>query len=214
MRFELLCLYYNTAMKKQTKKATGRTKKQFITLACLTVVAILILVGTVLGIYKVRYYNDAANQAGLVQIRELILLAVRGLKKDAPVEPRTGDVYFPESKLYLPSPGMTLPLTYLYDKGDVTNSQAELSISTYPVRGTESLYTARTQESLFAAVPKLQACSRGIKLVYQQFPDSDADNELKHKVQLNNGKTLYIYLEKACPELIETADLFKSIQSY
>ncbi|MBI1857060.1 hypothetical protein HY003_01435 [Candidatus Saccharibacteria bacterium] len=201
-------------MTKKSKKATGKTEKKLITTAVLIVIAVLVVIGTVLGIYKVRYYNDAASQAGLVQIRELILLAVRGLKKDAPVEPRTGDIYFPESKLYLPNPGVALPLTYLYDKGDITNSQGELSISTYPVRGTEALYTARTQASLFATVPKLQACSRGIKLVHNQFPASDVDNELKHKVQLNNGQTLYLYLEKACPELSETADLFKSIQSY
>lgn len=201
-------------MKKNSKKTNRRSKKQIITISAITLIAVLVLIGTFLGIYKVRYYDDAANQAGLVQTRELIILAIRGLKKDAPVEPRTGDIYFPESKLYLPNPGIALPLTYLYDKGDVTSAQAELSISTYPVRGTEALYIARSQESLFAAIPKLQACSRGIKLVHQEFPNSDTDNELMHKIQLNNGKTLYIYLEKACPELSETANSFKNIQSY
>lgn len=200
-------------MKTRTKRATRQTKKKLIIGAIVATVS-LVLVGAILGIYKVRYYNDAATQAGLVQIRELIILAARGLKKDAPVEPRTGDVYFPEAKLYLPNPGTVLPLTYLYDKGDVTNSQAQLSISTYPVRGTVALYSSRSQESLFAAVPKFQACLRGIKLVRQPFATSDVDNELRHKVLLNNGQTLYVYLEKACPDLRETADLFRSIQSY
>ena len=196
------------------KEATGwRTKKLALWIA-VAVLAILVVAGVALGVRKITYYNQAANQAGLVEIRELILLAVRGLKKDAPVDPRTGDIYFPESKLYLPNPGIPLPITYLYDKGDVTNSQSELSVSTYPVRGTEKLYTATNQYELFAAVPKLQACSRGIKLVYQKFPSSDTQNELKSTVRLSNGKDLYVYVEKDCPDLNETANLFKNIRAY
>jgi len=203
-------------MKKKINKSDIRHKKKAVTLTIIASLVLVTLIGVVLlfGAAKVRYYNEAANQAGLVQVRELILLAVRGLKKDAPIDHRSGDVYFPESNLYLPNPGTALPLTYLYDTGDVTNSQGELSISTYPVRGTEALYIARTQENLFAAVPKLQSCSRGIKLVYQKFPDNDVENELSHRIVLNNGKELYIYLEKGCPELKETADLFKNLQAY
>jgi hypothetical protein len=203
-------------MKKKINKSNRWHKKKAVVLTIIVALVMFTLIGGVLlfSVAKVRYYNEAANQAGLVQVRELILLSVRGAKKDAPIDARTGDVYFPESKLYLPNPGTALPLTYLYDKGDVTNSQGELSISTYPVRGTEALYIARTQENLFAAVPKLQSCSRGIKLVYQKFADNDMENELRHTILLNNGKELYIYLEKDCPELKETADLFKNLRVY
>ncbi len=201
-------------MNKQAKKPTQPLGKNLIKVAIVVLATGGLVLGAAFGISKVHYYNDATDQANLVEIRELILLAVRSLKKDAPVEPRTGDIYFPESKLYVPNPGNILPFTYLYDKGDVTNSQAELSISTYPVRGTEALYTARNQFELFAAVPKLQACSRGIKVVDKPFPSSDTDNVFKHQVQLKNGRTVYIYVEKACPELSETADIFKNIQSY
>lgn len=203
-------------MKKNINKCAIWHKKKSVVLAVIVALVMFVLIGGLLlfSVLKVRYYNEAANQAGLVQVRELILLAVRGVKKDAPVDARTGDVYFPESKLYLPNPGMTLPLTYLYDKGDVANFQVELSVSTYPVRGTEALYIARNQENLFAAVPKLQSCSRGIKLVYQRFSNNDIENELRHTVLLNNGKELYVYLEKDCPELKETADLFKNISAY
>lgn len=178
------------------------------------IVLALIIMGANFGLLKAQYYNAAANQSNIVQTRELVLLAVRGLKKGAPVEPQTGDIYFPKSRLYLPNPGNILEITYLDDSGDVTNSYGGLSVSTYPVRGTEKLYIASNHNELFAAIPKLQSCSRGIKLLYEQVPAEDTENELKHTVQLSNGKTLYVYLEKTCPELNETADLFKNIKSY
>lgn len=199
-------------MKKPAKKAKNLGKRKIVIIVAVS--GLLIVVVTLFGLQKARYYNDAANQANTVQIRELILLAVRGLKKAAPVEPRTGDVYFPESRLYLPNPATPLAITYLFDKGNVTNSQSKLSISTYPVRGTEALYMVKNTNDLFKAVPKLQACSRGIKLVYEKFPPSDSQNQLKSTVRLNNGRNLYIYLEKSCPELSDTANLFKNVQAY
>lgn len=200
-------------MKKPTPKTVSPRRKYAI-IATVIALSILVLFGAVYGFYKIQYYNKAADQANLVTIRELLISSVNASKKTAPVEPRTGDVYFPESKLYVPNPEMAVPLTYAFYKGDAADPRAELSIGTYPVRGTEALYMAQDQTSLFAAVPKLQACARGIKLVYQKPPDSGSDNQLKHEVQLKNGKTLYIYLEKACPELTETTNLLQNIQSY
>src|SRR5258706_16441160 len=182
-------------MKKQQTKNKLTVTKRRVVFVGVTLLCALILIGVCFGVEQIRYYNDAADQASIVSVRELILLAVRGLKKDAPVEPRTGDIYFPESRLYLPNPGTPLTLTYLFDKGDVTNSQSELSVSTYPLRGTVALYTARNNQELFVAVPKLQACSRGIKIVHQKFPASDTDNMLKQTVHLTTRQDLYVYLE-------------------
>jgi hypothetical protein len=179
-----------------------------------TVITLVIFVGGVFMVAKVRYYNDAANLAGIVPMRELILSAVRGLKKDAPVEPRTGDVYFPESRLYLPNPGMALGLTYLFDKGGISGPEEGLTISTYPVRGTQALYTAQDMKELFTAVPKLQACSRGVKLYHNKLPQDNTSDELRHTVHLNNGRDVYIYLDKDCPELSQLADLMKNIRAY
>lgn len=196
------------------KKAPGGSKKKLVTLALVVVLAVFIIVGAVFGIRKINYYNQAADQASIVQVRELILLSIRAIKKDAPIDHRTGDVYFPGSKLYLPNPGIPQPITYTQDKGDGVNFPSELSVSTYPVRGTEKLYSARNIDELFAAVPKLQSCARGIKLVYQKIPHDDTQNELKYTVSLTNGKDLYVYLEKECPELNETAELFKNARAY
>lgn len=197
-------------MKKAKKKSIWSKQK----LGILAAVLIVAIAGVCFGIRKIDDYNAASNQANIVEIRELVLLAIRGVKKDAPVDPRTGDVYFPEAKLYLPDPHMALTLTYLNDTGNITDSQSGLSVSTYPVMGTTPLYTAQNMQQLFAVIPKLQACSRGIKLVYQQFPSSDNTNVLRHTVQLVNGKTLYVYVERECPDLNSTADLFTNIKPY
>ncbi len=205
-------LEYAHKMKTQLKNTHSWAKKKI--LAAFIILVLLIMFGAAFTVQKIHYYNDAADQANSVRIRELILLAVRGIKKDAPVDPKTGDIYFPESRLYLPNPGLPLTITYLFDRGNITDSLSGLSVSTYPVRGTQALYTANNMNEVFDAVPKLQACSRGIKLIYEKFPTSDAQNVLKHTVQLSNGRTLYIYLERDCPELNDTANLFKNIKTY
>lgn len=201
-------------MKQRSKKTAYSAKKKSLILAITIALVALIGLGTVFGVAKMRYYKDTVDQASTVSMRELVLLAVKGLKKDAPVDARTGDIYFPESKLYLPNPKLPLTVTYLFDTGDITNSQSELSVSTYPLRGTEALYSARNDKELFVAIPKLQACSRGIKIVHQKFPASDTQNILKQTVHLNNGQDIYVYLENDCPELGATADLFANIKAY
>lgn len=198
-------------MKKQKKKKFTWSKQK---LGMLAVVFIFVGVAIGFGIQKISDYNAASNQANIVEIRELIVLAIRGVKKDAPVDPRTGDVYFPEARLYLPNPHMALTLTYLYDTGNIADAQSGLSVSTYPVMGTTPLYTAQNMNQLFAVVPKLQACSRGIKLVYQPYPASDNTNVLRHTVRLTNGKTLYVYVERECPDLNTTADLFTNVKPF
>ncbi len=206
-------MYYHD-MKKPIKKVTRLTnKKKFLVIAGLAT-AVLITTGAYFATLKLQYYDYAAKRAGLVEIRELIVMAIEDLKKDAPVEARTGDIYFPESRLYLPNPGTHHTFTYFYEPGDDAGSQPELSVSTSSVPGTNTLYSAQDVEKLFDAVPKLQSCSRGIKIVRQKFPQEDGQNELKHTVRLDNGQELYIYLEKDCPELADAAALFTYIKYY
>ena len=201
-------------MKQKTQKSRAWAKRKLLAVASAVLFVSIITSGAVISCAKIHEYQQAADEASIVSVRELILLAMRGLKKDAPVDPRTGDIYFPESRLYLPNPHQVLAITYLVDSGDVTDSQSELSISSYPVRGTTALYTAQNSQQLFAAVPKLQACSRGIKIVHRLFPSTDTQNELKQTVDLHNGQTAYIYLEKDCPELNDVANLFKNLRAY
>ncbi|HSW79284.1 MAG TPA: hypothetical protein VLG47_00735 [Candidatus Saccharimonadales bacterium] len=196
---------------KKIKSKTPYTSKKSV---LLIIAVLIVLVGGYFAVGWVQAYNSAADQANIVSIRELIINAVRGLKKDAPIDPKTGDVYFPEARLYLPNPDTPQTLTYLNDAGDGSDSKSEISVSTYPVFGTANLYEARNIKQLFDAVPKFQACARGVKLVYKQFPSSDTTNVLQRTVHLNNGKTLYVYQEKNCPELGNLSIMMKNLKSY
>ena len=199
-------------MKKKSQKAKKSDKKQktIIVTACLT----LLLVILFFAIPKIRYYRDGMRQAHNVQIRELILMAVQNLNKTAPVEPKTGDVYFPESRLYLPRPDYALDISYRVDTGDISDANGELTVSTKSVFGSTKLYTANNMKELFDAVPKLQACSRGIKVVSKKFDENDSTNQLKHTTTLSNGQTKYIYVEEKCPELEPLADILQNLRPY
>jgi hypothetical protein len=198
-------------MKKQTHKNKFWFKRNilFITLGM-----IVIFAGAFLATERIHYYNTAADQANIVEIRSLILLATNNIKKSAPVDPKTGDIYFPEAKLYLPNPRSARTLTYQYDAGNGIGSHAALSISTSPVLGTQFLYTAKNTSTMFKSVPHLQACSRGIQLVYNKLSSNDTQNIFKNTIRLNNNRDLYIYVDKDCPELNDTVTLLGSIQPY
>ena len=198
-------------MKEQTHKDRTSSKRNIYYIA---LAVIVIFAGSFFATERVRYYNAAAKQANIVSIRSLILLAVNNIKKDAPVDPKTGDIYFPEAKLYLPNPHSTHTLTYEYDTTNSPNTQSALSISTSPILAMQALYTAKDTMTMFRAVPHLQACSRGIQLVYSKFPQNNTQNVFKNTVRLNNGRDLYIYVDKNCPQLDDTASLFENIQAY
>lgn len=204
-------------MQKNTRKRKEKnwvlTHKKIATLAF--GISISLLVGLYFIAAKVVYVNDAANQASMVQVRELIVMAVENLKKNVPVDPKTGDLYFPESSLFLPNPKSSMKLTYAwYPADESSSSQDELSVSLLQVPGTTNLYSARNIDEMFRAVPKLQSCSRGVKLLPSKTTDDNYLGQLKKVVALQNGKELYMYAEKDCPELDEVVDLLSNIRSY
>ena len=90
------------------------------------------------------------------------------------------------------------------------------SISSHSLfnKNAAQLYTTKDINEMFTKIPKLMSCQRGIQVSYQQLDISSNDYVLKQTSVLNNGKTLYFYLEKGCPELSETVLLLANIQSY
>ncbi len=199
---------------KQTKKGFyGVPPKPLI----ITVLALglFIVVGYLVQVKYIQRYNEAADLASMVSTRELVLRAAKQTKTNAVVEPKTGDQYFPEAKLYLPNiPFIPDGLTYSIILGE---KETELSISTQSVfyRTSSALYSARNSRELFDGLPKLQACQRGIMLAYKPLSAEEAvGSELKQTIRLNNGKDLYAYTERLCPELNNTVELLKNIRAY
>lgn len=192
--------------KQQTKKSVSRCKRLLLT----TAIPIAVLIAILASVYTYQRFDRAASHYEMFTVRELIVQAVRGLKTDAPIDPKTGDIYFPALKLRVPATEYITNLTYSYD-----TYANELSISNPQVtnRNISRLYSAQSNTELFGNVPKLQSCQRGVTLSFAPRK-ADGENQLQYSKQLANGKTMYLYLEKGCPELKETAQTLQAINSY
>lgn len=183
----------------------------------ITVLVVIILLGVGLSIFHTyQRYNAAVDLAEAAPIRAMILQAVSGVQTDAPVDPKTGDIYFPEAHLYVPrsSNPSHLKLTYSYDSTDETGN--ELTVSNHQLfdQNAAKLYAALNGQQVFSAVPKLQSCQRGVTLFSTKPSASDAQNKFEQTITLTNGTVLYAYWEKACPELQPTVDVLKNLEAY
>ena len=199
-------------MAKTKQKLSKINGKNLIVLA----LAIVVLSGALYYGYvkTIKRYNEAADYTYASSTRELIFKAIDNLEVDAPIQATTGDVYFPPAKLYLPYADSFQKLAYMYnanDKGDHF-----LSITDYKVIGRveAQMSNAMKIDEIFDKVPKLQACSRGVTVSFKPLTKNDIDADLRKTVHINNGKTLYLYLEKACPELEETLQNLTKLRAY
>lgn len=183
----------------------------------IVVLVVIILVGVGLSVFHTyQRYNAAVDLAEAGPIRSLILQAVSGVQTDAPIDPKTGDIYFPEAHLFVPRSANPshLHLTYSYDS--TSGKDGELAVSNHQLfdQNASRLYAALNAEQVFNAVPKLQACQRGVTLLTAKPRASDVQNKFEQTITLSNGTVLYAYWEKACPELQPTVDVLKNIQAY
>lgn len=174
----------------------------------LLVVTVVVVAAAVAMTRTYERLNNSSKAADAVAIRSMILEAAEGTKKEAPVDAKTGDIYFPEAKLFLPASPANPQLTYYYDA-----SAPELSVSDRTIfsQNAAKLYGAPDVEQVFAAVPKLQSCQRGISLTHKP---ANSNDKFQEKIALNNGKTLYASWEKTCPELKQAATQLKNLRTY
>jgi len=193
---------------KITKKTTPKHKAWFY-----IGIAAIILPLLVLGFFGKLFiwdrFQDGKHMDETYTIRHLVLEAAGNLKVDAPVDPKTGDIYFPQAKLYVPA-GNTFErrLTYSYDEFSGLSVSNKMVFSKYTV----PLYTATNLKDLFAAIPKLQACQRGITVAFAESPHEGT--ELKATVDVGNGKTAYLYADIGCADLENTVNILKELHSY
>ena len=198
------------AKKKLTRKNWVSSHKLLTGLLVVIALFLLMLVSFVVTWIPVQ--NNQQRILANDIIARHIIRAVESLKKDVPADPETGDLYFPEAKLYLPNPRENTSYTYAVNSEDEPEG---VSVSWKNLPTIKGFYNTPDTEQMFEAVPKLQSCSRGVYLAYEQFAASeDRQLSLKQTVVLENGRELYIYTEALCPELNETADMLKNVRSY
>lgn len=190
----------------RTTKATGNKKRKYIifqrelamSLLVLTLLFAAMMVLTVIMLD--RRYKEVSEHSGAIQIRTMVMQAVHELKSDAPVDAKTGDIYFPEARLFIPRPHEVVNLRYNHSRDGTTNEgMATLSLSTESL-GTNKLMSAKSVDELFAAVPGFQACQRGVTLSLEQLTTNQLERELKNTIYMPSKKPLYIYVEPACSD--------------
>ncbi len=202
---------------KQAKKS--KHKKLWV-IGASTVFAVLFIAQMTFNVYA---YVRLASTGDQSTITHVIINAVRGLHKPAPVEPTTGKVYLPEARLVLPAADSLQHVLYSNpseQEVQITTSeilnQAETKLWTAPA--SLSQVDAKTElkvKAMFSEVPNLQACSRGVQLFFSPQDFDESTVQLHATKTLANSKTIYLYTDATCEgDLDKLAEYVKQAESY
>lgn len=195
-------------------------EKQAILVICLVTVAMLLAVQVALDRY---FYDRSTRPADEAVLPSLIISAVEGLAKPAPVDAPTGKIYISDAKLVLPV------ITYGSEVSDIRyayfaqQNPKELQVTTSSImRAAEAkLWTAQSvgesqddqSRAMFAQVPNLQACTRGVHVFFGAQNQSGLTTA--GNTQLKDGRTLYFYTEDGCNQNLSSLVAYlKQAQSY
>jgi hypothetical protein len=200
-------------------KKTGKNSKSFAIKRVLvpSVLAILVVAAIVqsLLIAYLLYQNRILDNA---RISSLIQQAADGLNQPVSKDPRSGEVFISEARLTLPPvPAQLGQIVYSYS-GPYANFQPFLRLArqnSISSSASQLLAGGASVEKTFSAVPKMQACTRGITVSYADYAEQTGQPgpTAAGKKVLSNGKTVYFFTEPLCPEpdLLKYA---KQIDSY
>lgn len=158
----------------------------------ITVIAALVLTCGVM-IYVMRLNNFFDDP---FKISYLIVRAVDDLNQPLVEDPMTGNSYIPAAKLFLPPAESNLGGVLYNYSPPLNGTAAQLNIvSKQDVRQAETpVLNAQTTAKAFDAVPRLQACARGIAIT---FVPQEGQKEFATR-QLLSGATAYFYTEPNC----------------
>lgn len=207
-----------------------KINKHYLKIACVVVLAIALIWQ---GVFDYVVLSDQRNKSDInAQLSEsLIYSAINTLLKPAPVDPATGNIYFPEVKLKIPSPAQTDPLMqleYTYSPADqgqpqqlnVTDSQIMSYAKTRMTVGiVEGIEKNQPYQNMFAAVPNLQNCARAYSIYFSPQNTNNMDGDyslLGSAIKLADGRSAYIYRDKTCstPDTNSLQSVIEKIQSY
>lgn len=175
----------------------------------------LVLLVVVLTVIVYALYRPIVDNP--TTVRTALVESLKELNHPAAVDAKTGDVYFPEAKLYLPRGDKVLDeyfYTY-YDRRTGVGEGHELSIVSKSVmqRAISSLYGARDSVGVFNKMPHAQACARGILLTDAPLAQLDG-RKLDHRQTSVDGRVWYVYTSPKCSELVDIAPEIRQLQSY
>lgn len=187
-------------------------------------VALLLVLSQV--VFDAYVYRNTIQPGDQSVITNLVINAVRNLRKPAAIDPKTGNVYLTEAHLVLPPQTSFATQQILYSDNTTADAGTNVAVTTRAIlsRAESKLWSAQAEArapgwhhdptAVFKQVPNLQACASGVQL----FSKPQAQNknfQLKATKQVADGRTLYMYTETTCTyDLTALTDYLKQAQSY
>lgn len=204
-------------MVKTNKRQKLKDKSKFFWVVT-ALFSLFILALIVSDVYVYRTYiqpNDTST------VTNLIINATSKMHKPVPVEAKTGNLYFPDAKLFLPPAELNMQVKY----SNISDGKTpELQVTTNQIVDLASNKLLSAQRSstdpqkqidnVFDEVPSLQACTRGVQIFFSP-QKVESPVQFKGSKKLANSKKLYFYLDSTCKEdLTQLLDYLKQAQSY
>jgi hypothetical protein len=179
--------------------------KQFLKRLILpTIILVQLVLIACLAWYAYWTHIDVRSQATSppLTISMLIIRATEALTLPVPTDAQSGRIYIYEAKITLPPPPDRSYSLYYNYRPDLTGAHAELNFMDKQAVDMQKakVYAFGSVNDVFAAVPKLQACSRGYQIFFAPAGKNDTDGKLVFTKKLKDGRTAYTYLEDLCSD--------------
>jgi hypothetical protein len=202
-------------MATKTKRQAKHSHKRLILYSAAGLAVVLIL-----AVQAALFMNLYQRSERLApdKIQTLIVEAMRSLYRDAVIEPVSGKVYVPETRLAFQNGDGTLRIVYSAVKDPDTVTVTDKKLLN---RNVAKIYSAQSLAETFDRVPELQACARQVHILFSPasnvtgFSENDVKPEFTRK--LADGRTVYAYTEKNSPctaDNTELLALLQTVQSY
>lgn len=164
----------------------------------LLVIVVANVVSTIYLLNQNHTSSTTLNDKYIPRISYLLAEALDNVSRPGVIDPKTNNVYLAQARLVLPpAPGSIGQVEYAYIPSS-GNIQAEVQVanSSDAEMSRQAIINGQSLAAIYNAVPKAQACVRGISIFYQA--QSGRDSAFTKK--LANGQTIYLYTEPNCPD--------------
>lgn len=201
------------ATKKNHSNKEASSLKSFFKKGLLALLAVFLVFQIGYVMYTNDVLDDLSRQNGVLWMGQSLTHATWDTTKPAPIDPKTGDVYFPEVKHYLLAEIGSSPVIYSYtedEAGPILRISTKEVISIFESR----LLSASDIDEMFLFLPRMQACARGVQLFSSAEQAQDYGvNWLEDEITIGD-KIYFMYTEPSCPHLANVVDRARQLQPY
>jgi hypothetical protein len=194
-------------MVKKRKTIVPPKTRQFIIPALITlcIISIIVLVSWIKIIEERIYSLDNAH------LQNVLTQAVDDIAQPVVLDPKTGEVFFHEARVFLPPAPQGRNLKYTIQGDDPLTIELTDPSSYHDARS--NLTNTLSMEETFEKLPTLQACVRAYRLVFGTL--SEDNFILKDAINLADGRKVSLYLNEKCSTNDDTfVPYLKQLQSY